>query len=73
VPGIDAFDSEENQDFLIRPCVLKGVSGFQVLPIDRATGTPRGLHGGNILEISLIREVEVIHGDALEVELHGYE
>ncbi len=73
VAGIDAFDLEENQDFLIRPCVLKGVSGFQILPINRTTDAPQGLHAVNILEISLIRHVEIKHDDVLEVELQDYE
>ena len=41
IPGRDPFDSEENQDFLIRRCKLKGVLGYQILPIDKATGAPK--------------------------------
>lgn len=73
VPGVDKFDFEENQDFLIRPCVLKGVRGYQLLPIDKTTGRPRGLHGGNIIEVSLVMDIDVKCGEELEVELQGYE
>ncbi len=35
VPGLDPIDLSANQDFLVRPCRLKGGSGYQILPMIR--------------------------------------
>jgi hypothetical protein len=71
VPGCDPID--ENQDFLIRPCTLKGISGFQVLPIDKITGEPRGHHGTKRIEVSLRERIALQMDEELEVELLGFE
>ena len=70
VPGRDPIDSD--QDFLVRPCVLKGVPGFQILPIDKATGHPRGHHASKKIEISLRRKIDLRLDEELEVELQGF-
>ena len=69
VPGVDQFDFEENQDFLIRECRLKGTRGFQLLPIDKTTNTPRGHHDEGVIEISLKERIPLVANEDLEVEL----
>jgi CTP-dependent riboflavin kinase len=73
-PGLDPFDSEENenQDFLVRPCKLRGVRGYQLLPINKITGEPRGHHADKVIEISLKEQIELAPGEELEVELEGF-
>ena len=71
-PGIDPFDFEENQDFLVRPCKLKGVHGYQLLPINKTTGEPRGHHASKVIEISLKERIELKPNEELEVELEGF-
>jgi CTP-dependent riboflavin kinase len=72
-PGIDPFDfEEENQDFLVRPCKLKGVCGYQLLPINKTTGEPRGHHAEKVIEISLKERIELKPNEELEVELEGF-
>lgn len=73
IAGVDFFDLEENQDFLVRPCMLKGVKGYQVLPIDKMTGVPRGHHSSKIIEISLESRINLQLSEELEVELEGFE
>jgi len=72
VAGADKFDFDVNQDFLVRRCRLKGVSGYQVLPIDKTTGHFNGLHGGKIIEITLKEKISIRFGETLEVELEGF-
>jgi CTP-dependent riboflavin kinase len=67
IPGLDPID--ENQDFLVRACVLKGVAGYQVLPINKHTGRPKGHHWLGVIEIGLVQHIDVKFGDELEVEL----
>jgi CTP-dependent riboflavin kinase len=71
VLGIDPIDV--NQDFLIRPCRLKGVTGYQILPIDKATSEPRGHHSDKVIEIALREKIEIKLNEELEVELEGFE
>jgi hypothetical protein len=71
VPGLDPIDS--NQDFLVRPCRLKGGSGYQILPIDKTTSVPRGHHSEKVIEISLTTKIEIRPNEKLEVELEGFE
>jgi hypothetical protein len=71
VPGRDPIDV--NQDFLIRPCKLKGVVGYQILPIDKATADPRGHHAKKQIEISLKEEIELRPDEEIEVELQGFD
>jgi hypothetical protein len=72
--GRDPFDLvEENQDFLIRHCKLKGVFGYQILPIDKTTSVPRGHHASKVIEISLKERIDVRPNEELEVELQGFE
>jgi hypothetical protein len=71
VPGIDPIDV--NQDFLIRACRLKGVTGYQILPIDKATSEPRGHHSDKVIEIALREKIEIKPKEELEVELEGFE
>ena|SRR5579862_53004 len=73
VPGCDAFDLSANQDFLIRPCRLKGVSGYQILPVDRTTNEPRGYHTLKRIEIALREQIALDPDEELEVELRGFE
>jgi hypothetical protein len=73
VPGCDPFDSAANQDFAIRACRLKGVLGYQILPIDKTTSEPRGHHGSKRIEIALKEEIELEPDEELEVELQGFE
>lgn len=70
--GCDQFDVDENQDFLLRSCRLKGVGGYQILPIDKTTGTPRGRHAEKVIEIALRKEIGIKDGEELEVELEGF-
>jgi hypothetical protein len=51
VQGLDPIDLDANQDFLIRPCRLKGFAGFQILPVDKTTNQPRGHHAQRVIEI----------------------
>jgi len=71
--GLDQFDLDHNQDFLIRACRLKGIDGYQVLPIDKTTSEPRGHHSSKIIEISLKKRIELKPDEELEVELEGFE
>jgi hypothetical protein len=73
VPGCDPIDFESNQDFLIRPCHLKGVAGYQILPIDKTTCAPQGHHASRQIEITLVKEIELEPGEELQVELEGFE
>jgi CTP-dependent riboflavin kinase len=73
VPGLDPFDQNENQDFLIRPCRLKGVSGYQIVPIDKTTSAPRGHHSEKVIEIALTKEIEIKPDEELEVKLEGFD
>jgi hypothetical protein len=43
------------------------------LPIDKATGKPRGRHAEKVIEIALAKEIDINDGDELEVELEGFE
>lgn len=71
VPGYDPIDM--HQEFLIRPCVLKRASGYQILPIDKSTGMVAGHHAGGIIEIALCKRIDLRPEEELEVELQGYE
>jgi hypothetical protein len=71
IPGRDPIDAD--QDFLIRPCKLKGVVGYQILPIDKATGDPRGHHASKKIEISLKKEIELRPNEEIEIELQGFD
>lgn len=73
VLGRDPFDFSENQDFLIRLCRLKETPGYQILPIDKTTSVPRGLHRSKQIEIALKEKIELELGEELEVELQGFE
>jgi hypothetical protein len=73
VTGRDPIDFEAKQDFLVRRCRLKGVAGYQVLPIDKTTGAPRGHHASKRIEITLVRRIDLEQGEELEVELEGFE
>ena len=71
--GLDPIDLNANQDFLIRRCRLKGVEGYQILPIDKTTSAPRGHHSSKIIEISLEEKIELKPREELEVELRDFE
>jgi len=71
VPGCDPIDVD--QDFLIRPCILKGTSGYQILPVTKSTGRLAGHHAEGKIEITLVREIDLLPEERLEVELYGYE
>ena len=73
VPGRDPFDLNENQDFLIRACRLKGVSGYQILTIDKTTNVPRGHHSEKVIEIALKEKIDITLYEMLDVELEGFE
>jgi len=73
IPGRDSIDLDSNQDFLIRPCKLKGVVGLQILPVDKATGEPRGHHVSKIIEISLKEKIDLRPDEELEVELQEFD
>jgi len=73
VPGLDPIDLDAHQDFLIRPCRLKGFSGYQILPIDKTTGLPRGHHSEKVIEIALKEEIEIAPNEKLNVELEGFD
>lgn len=71
--GLDPIDLNANQDFLIRRCRLKGVEGYQILPIDKTTNEPRGYHSSKIIEITLVEKIELRLLEELEVELRDFE
>jgi hypothetical protein len=71
IPGLDPIDVDQN--FRIRPCNLKGVSGYQILPTDKQTGAPRGHYEQKQIEVSLSREIDLRPNEELEVELQGFE
>jgi hypothetical protein len=71
--GLDPFDIAENQDFLIRPCRLKGVDGYQILPIDKTRNDPRGHHSEKVIEIALKKKIAIKPNEELEVELEGFD
>lgn len=73
VPGCDPFDLSAHQDFVIRPCRLKGVFGYQILPIDKTTSEPRGHHTLKRIEIALKETIALEPDEELEVELQGFE
>ena len=72
-PGCDPIDLDANQDFLIRPCRLKGLAGYQVLPIDKTTGEPRGHHASRWIEIALREKIDLKPDEELEAELERFE
>jgi hypothetical protein len=71
IPGLDPFDVDQN--FRIRACNLKGVAGYQILPIDKQTGAPRGHYEQKQIEVSLIEKIDLRPHEVLEVELQGFE
>ena len=71
ISGRDLIDSD--QDFLLRSCKLKGVVGYQILPIDKLTGEPRGHHALKRIEISLKEQIDLQPNEKIEVELQGFE
>jgi hypothetical protein len=73
IPGCDQVDLHANQDFLIRPCRLKGVGGYQILPIKKTTGTPNGHHSSKTIEVSLKEEITLTPNKELAVELGDFE
>jgi hypothetical protein len=73
VTGLDPIDLNANQDFLIRSCRLKGVEGYQILPINKTTKEPHGHHSSKIIEIALKDKIPIQPKEQLEVELEGFE
>jgi hypothetical protein len=73
VPGHDPIDLNANQDFLIRPCRLKGVAGYQILPIDKTTNAARGHHSLKRIEIALKEKIDLKPNEVLKVELEGFD
>lgn len=71
VTGCDPIDVD--QDFLVRPCVLKDTCGYQILPVTKSTGRLAGHHAEGKIEIALVKKIDVQHGEELEVELQGFE
>jgi hypothetical protein len=71
IPSFDAVDS--NQNFRIRACSLKGVDGYQILPIDKETGAPKGHYAAKQIEVSLKDRIDLRPHEELEVELQGFE
>jgi hypothetical protein len=71
IPGLDPID--DDQKFLIRACTLKGVAGYQILPIDKQTGAPRGHYEQKQIEVSLKHKIDLRPHEELEVELQGFE
>jgi hypothetical protein len=70
IRGRDPIDA--NQDFLIRPCKLTGFLGYQILPINKATGKPNEYHGSKTIELSLKEKIYLQPNEELEVELQGF-
>jgi hypothetical protein len=73
VIGYDQIDVKSNQDFLVRRCRLKGILGYQILPIDKTMNVPRGYHAVKRIEVTLKQKIDLQHGEELEVELQGFE
>jgi hypothetical protein len=73
VSGVDQIDLDANQDFLVRRCRLKRASGYQILPIDKKTGEPRGHHSDKVIEIALTERIQIKSNEKLEVELEGFD
>jgi hypothetical protein len=71
VQGYDPIDAD--QDFLVRPCILKDTAGYQILPITRSTGRPAGHHAEGQIEVALVKKIDVQLGEELQVELQGYD
>ena len=70
MPGFDPIDVD--QKFRIRACKLKGVAGYQILPVDKTTGAPRGHYSDKQIEISLKEKIDLERNEDLEVELQGF-
>ena len=70
VQGADPIDKD--QYFLVRRCRLKGVAGYQILPIDKRTNIPQGHHASKTIEITLEQRIELKEREELEVELEGF-
>lgn len=70
ISGVDPFD--DNQRFRIRACILKGVAGYQILPIDKETGAPKGHYEQKQIEVSLKEKIDLRPLEELEVELQGF-
>jgi CTP-dependent riboflavin kinase len=75
VPGLDPIDSptQHNQDFLVRRCKMNGAEGYQVLPVHKTSGEPRGLHAWKLIEITLKEEIKLRDGEELEFELQDFD
>lgn len=71
IPSFDPIDI--NQEFRIRACSLKGVSGYQILPIDKLTGAPKGHYEWKQIEVSLKDKIDLLPHEELDVELLGFE
>jgi len=70
IPGLDPIDVD--QSFRIRACRLKGVTGYQILPIDKQTGAPKGHYEQKQIEVALVEKIDLRPHEELEVELEGF-
>src|ERR1700684_3034717 len=68
ITGTDQIDIHHHQDFLVRECCLRGGRGYQILPIKKTTGEPRGHHRLGVIEITLLEEFSL--ADKLKFEPH---
>jgi DNA-binding CsgD family transcriptional regulator len=72
VIGHDQIDANSNQDFLVRRCKVKGILGYQILPIDKTMSVPRGYHAVRWIEVALKQKIELQPSEELEVELQEF-
>jgi CTP-dependent riboflavin kinase len=72
VIGHDQIDANSNQDFLVRRCKVKGILGYQILPIDKTMSVPRGYHAVRRIEVALKQKIELQPSEELEVELQEF-
>jgi CTP-dependent riboflavin kinase len=66
IEGVDDIDVNEDQYLLLGPCSIKGVQGYRILPVVRPD-RKAGHDSEGIIEISLVRKLDLHNGEELEV------
>ena len=71
IEGLDQIDIDANQFLRIGPCSIRGIQGFQILPVEKPN-RKRGHHDDGIIEVSLEKTLDDLRGgEELEVTFPG--
>lgn len=66
IEGVDEIDVREDQYLLLGPCSIKGIQGYRILPVVRPS-RKAGHDSENIIEISLVKKLDLRNGEELAV------